>query len=334
MASSTPVTILFHGNCPDGWFATFIAYSYLKPIVGDIKMYPVSANQPKSHPRIHEMKGRNVLLLDISVDERIRRGWLKNGVLGIQCIDHHASSVEHWPIGPNGVSTVIDTSRCAAYQTWMRFFPMLPIPVWLEQLDRIDRWQNPSYEDRCVREVLSLIAHLPVEKKLQDAIVKTEEFINMYNNPEYFQQLMHGGKQILDKKDGELLVQLQKGQIVNLVSGDLVEWNLPSHWLGLTVFIIDNSFIPFDTTEAAHIVFHYMPNVNVFVNYRRKGFRDRDTHQEKSMIVYSARSRGFDVTAGTLFRGHPSAAGASLVFGEAPLFPFIRQEPGAQMVVG
>jgi hypothetical protein len=44
---------------------------------------------------------------------------------------------------------------------------------------------------------------------------------------------------------------------------------------------------------------------------------------EKSVIVYSARTHGFNVTEGTIFKGHPTAAGASLVQGEVPVLPFL-----------
>jgi len=46
----------------------------------------------------------------------------------------------------------------------------------------------------------------------------------------------------------------------------------------------------------------------------------------KSMVVYSARStvaHGINLTEGTIFNGHPTSAGASLVRGEAVHFPFL-----------
>jgi hypothetical protein len=90
------------------------------------------------------------------------------------------------------------------------------------------------------------------------------------------------------------------------------------------VFIIDNTNITLDTTEAAHIVFQHYPAVNVFINYRKKTLYGRGPGAvEKEMFVYSARSRGFNLTDGTVLKGHPTAAGASLIKGEAPTLPFL-----------
>jgi hypothetical protein len=320
--SATPVTILFHGNCVDGWFATYISYIYLKTF-SEVKMFPISPNQRNTWPCNKEISGKNILLVDVSVDITIRNEWIKNGALAIDCIDHHASAISHWPTNPDGSSTVIDIARCASLQAWMRFFPILPVPGWLQQIDRIDRWDNPTVEDRCLREVLNIISHLPVEKKISEAIKQTEDFLRMYSNPIEFQNLMIMGKQILDKKDAELFQSLQSGSIVSITTQHITGWALPNSWLGKNVYIIDNSFNPFDTTEAAHIIFCHMPHIDAFVNYRRKGFRDRITKLEKTMYVYSARSRGFDITNGTILKGHPTSAGASLIMGEVPTYPFV-----------
>jgi hypothetical protein len=95
--------------------------------------------------------------------------------------------------------------------------------------------------------------------------------------------------------------------------------------LGANVFIIDNTNITLDTTEAAHLVFQHYPQVNVFVNYRRKILYGKGANAvEKTMYIYSARSRGFDLTSGDIpLKGHKTAAGAALIKGEAPMLPFL-----------
>ncbi len=292
---------------------------------GQVKMYPISPNQRNTWPNIKEMTGTNVLLVDVSVEESIRKEWLSKGVLAIECIDHHASAIPHWPLNPDGTSTVIDTTRCAALQAWMRFFNMLPIPGWLQQIDRIDRWENPTYEDRCLREVLNVIAHYPVQKMIPEAIHQSDLFLQMYSNPDEFQKLMLGGKEILDRKDAALFETLQNGKQMLITPQQLIEWDLPSSWLNRAVFIIDNSFNSFDTTEAAHIIFSHMPHIEVFINYRRKRFHDKESNDDKTIYIYSARSRGFDITSGTILKGHPSSAGASLIVGDTSVFPFVAQ---------
>lgn len=309
-------TILFHGNCIDGWFSAYIAHSVLKNI-GSVHMYPISPSQQSTWPEIGKMSGSHVLLLDVSVPQANRDSWMAAGVLNIDCIDHHASAIEHWPATNNP----INTTSCAALQTWLKFYPSVEVPFWLHHIDRIDRWDNPTYEDRCIREVLNEIAHKPVQKKMSEAFRRTEMFLSNITTPTGLILTIAQGKIILDKKDADLLVILNKGTIHTFTQEYVTGWNLPASWLGATVFIIDNTNITMDTTEAAHIVFQHYPSVHVFINYRTKTVITGAA--EKTIVTYSARSRGFDLTDGTIFKGHPTAAGASLIKGESPMLPFL-----------
>ncbi len=316
-------TILFHGNCIDGWFSAYIAHTALKS-QGTISMFPISPSQTNTWPKTKELIGRHILLLDVSVAEHHRASWMAAGALSVNCIDHHASAVEHWPAG----ACPIDTTACAAVQTWRRFYPGQEIPFWLHHIDRVDRWDNPTYEDRCVREVLNDIAHKPVQKKLAEAFTMTELFLANMSNPVGVMMVLTQGKQILDGKDAALMATLGRGTFHTFGPDYIAGWQLPAHWLGANAFIIDNTDITLDTTEAAHLVFQHYPAVNIFINYRKKnafikGEGGMPDHV-KTMYVYSARSRGFNLTeGGSILRGHPTAAGASLTVGEAPILPFL-----------
>lgn len=320
MASPTNYTILFHGNCIDGWFSAYIAHSVLKNH-GIVNMFPISPSQTNTWPTAAEMAGTHILLLDVSVSEIHRNTWLASGALSVRCIDHHASAIEHWPIG----ACPINTASCAAVQTWQFFYPGVEIPFWLHHIDRIDRWDNPTYEDRCVREVLNNIAHKPVQKKMAEAFSLTELFFTQMNSPMGVMVVIKEGEQILAKKDAALLETLNKGSFHTFTQEYIDGWQLPSSWLGANVFIIDNTNVTLDTTEAAHLVFQHYPQVNIFINYRKKTLYGKGPDAvEKTMYIYSARSRGFDLTGDkSILRGHPTAAGASLIKGEAPLLPFL-----------
>ncbi len=137
--------------------------------------------------------------------------------------------------------------------------------------------------------------------------------------------LLSQGNQLLVKKDTELMALLQqKGSTVVVTQDHITAWQLPAHWLNANLFIVDNTNITLDSTEAAHIVFHYMPHINVFINYRKKILYGRGPAAvEKTMYVYSARSRGFDITQETIFKGHKNSAGASITIGEHTNIPFI-----------
>jgi len=315
------INILFHGNCIDGWFSAYIAHSFFKNDNNGnngkkINLYPISPNQPNTWPNSSTLSSSNILLLDVSVPQLTREKWLKDGALIFVCIAHHISAIEHWPIG----ACPINTQSCTAIQTWQKFYPGIDVPFWIHHIDRIDRWDNPTYEDRCVREVLNEIAHKPVQKKLVDAFALTDLFIMNMSTPVGVMMVLAQGKQILDKKDAELLGILNKGAIYTITLEHISMWNLPNSWLNIIVFTIDNTNITLDTTEAAHLLFHYYPQVQVFINYRMKALKGG----QKCMIVYSARSRGFDLTEGSsILRGHKTSAGASLISGEAPVLPFL-----------
>ena len=283
-------------------------------------MYPISPSQTNTWPKTDVMAGTHILLLDVSVAEVHREEWINGGALSVNCIDHHASAVEHWPTG----ECPINVNSCAALQTWQHFYPGTEVPFWLHHIDRIDRWDNPTYEDRCVREVLNEIAHKPVQKRTYEAFMLTELFLVNMSTPFGIMSVISQGRLILDQKDAALLSILNRGSFHTFTQEYVDGWNLPSNWLGANVFIIDNTHIVLDTTEAAHIVFQHYPQVDVFINYRKKVVYGRGPGAvEKTMYVYSARSRGFNLTEGTILKGHPTAAGATLIVGEAPSFPFI-----------
>ena len=310
-------TFLFHGNCIDGWFSAYIAHTAIKEQnTGFINMYPISPSQTETWPK--QMAGTHILLLDVSVQKEYRDKWIADGALSVECIDHHATSIEHWP-----ENCPINTESCAALQTWQHFYPEKEIPFWLHHIDRVDRWDNPTYEDRCIREVLNNIAHKPVEKKMDEAFKMTEQFLRTIGNPIGFSAIIESGKAILDVKDAELRQILDNGSIHQFTCDYIEGWKLPQTWLNLNVFIIDNTGITLDTTEAAHLAFEHHPTITVFINYRKK----YDKWSKKTTYIYSARSRGFNITDGTILKGHPNSAGASLTKGDVHVLPFLLSPP-------
>ena len=303
--------ILFHGNCIDGWFSAYIAYTCMRDKA--FAMYPISHSQPNTWPNIKQMRG-HILLLDVSVPMDVREKWMKGGALSINCIDHHESSVADWPAG------TIDTTSCAALQTFKHFYPQLPVPQWLHVIDRIDRWDRIQYEDRCIREMLNLIAHKPVQQKVEEALKETEEFIQMMSTPQTAMIYIQSGANILMQKDMGLTGILEKGKFHLFTEEYIAKWKLPATWLNKYVYIIDNTGITFDSTEAAHLIFQSYPSTNIFINYRKREFKVGGV--QKTSYVYSARSMGVDLTEGTIFRGHPCAAGATIMKDEVEMIPF------------
>jgi hypothetical protein len=275
----------------------------------------------------------HILLVDVSVPPSTRDAWISGGALSVNCIDHHQSAIADWPAD----KCPIQTNHCAALQAFSIFFPTLPIPSWLHSIDRMDRWENVTYEDRCLRELLSIIAHKPVQKMIDEAIRMTEEFMYLLA-PAYVLQI---GKSMLEMKDAELMKIISKGKTFCLTDEHLAKWGLNPSWLNKKLFIMDTTDITLDSSEAGHLVFLHQPEMDVFINYRKKVFYAKDAKivkdakdamevvgkknypKKKTMFVYSLRSQTFDVTESSIFKGHSTSAGVSLIVGDAPIFPFL-----------
>lgn len=320
-------TILFHGNCIDGWFAAYIAQEALKQS-GSVQMFPISPQQSNHWPSAERMAGSHILLIDVSVEQVHRDAWERGGALSVDCMDHHHTSAAHWPSGK------INVDHCAAIQVFRHFCPGCAIPDWLRMVDRIDRWDAPTEEDRCLREIFNQIAHKPVEQRsCVEAIANTQLLMAHLDDPVMMRSYIEQGRVILAAKDAHLLGVLTRlGKIYTLTEEMCLSWQLPKTWVSANVFIVDNTEVVIDSTEAAHLVFMHHPGVNVFVNYRKKSFlkKEKGNVVQKTAYVYSARSfalnavnNALDITDGTFLKGHPTSAGASLTVGEVPCFPFV-----------
>jgi hypothetical protein len=307
-----PYSILFHGNCIDGWFSAYIAHARLRES-HTIEMYPIATGQPETFPPIEKIVNTHVLLLDVSVEQAIRDSWEDQGVLSINCIDHHHSSISHW----NSAQCPIDISCCTAIQVHRFFFPFEEVPAWLYAIDRIDRWVNVTYEDRCIREILNIIAHKPVQRKMEEAFTMTGQFLSQPD----LSNVISNGKEILDKKDAILMNVLGSGIMCKCSHVNMVVWNLPASWVDMNIFIIDTTRTVIDSSEAAHLVFTNHPYIQIFVNYRVKKYTDA-TGKKKTVYIYSLRSTGFNLIAGGLFKGQPTAAGLTLENTGANTVPF------------
>lgn len=293
-------SIVYRGHSIDGWMAAFLAYTALsRPRM--IYFYPVTATRTVSDEQAQKWRGSHVLFLDLSIDRAAQEKLMAAGALSIKCIDHHETALGDWEEG------VIQVGVSTTFQTWLVFFPGQIVPYWIDAVARLSLWKDPTWEDRCLREVLLPIAHL----KPWEALDATEALVRSMLNPmcAEFQSRMMEGQARLVQKDEELLDFLvERGRTHVIGARDVEAWRLGMEWLGLSVFLLENTNHVIDTNEAAHLVFHHAPHIDAFVNMRRRTVHDRQG--KRSVYVYSARSRAFDLTQGGFFQGHRQSAGA------------------------
>lgn len=325
MSTATTATastaILYHANCIDGWFSAYLTHQHLiydgdKPH----RMIAITPSCPNTIPGPQELAGQHIMMVDVSVDAEIRARWMEGGALSIECVDHHEAAHVHWPAG----ESPIDTHECTAMQLGRRFTCDKVMPEWLQAIDRVDRWDHPTHEDRCLREMFLRIAHLPGQGKEAQALQETSTFIELWDNAEKRADFIRCGEVILRQKEEALLAEFAAGRLVTVDKVSQTAWGLPSSWVGVRVFLLDTTHVTIDSTEAAHVAFQNYPDAEVFINYRRKTFRSKSaSRRSNNMIVYSARSRGFSLTGdGSMFNGHSASAGASVLVSGAKAMPF------------
>jgi ABC-type multidrug transport system fused ATPase/permease subunit len=209
--------------------------------------------------------------------------------------------------------------------------PIMAVAVFIMAVNRNHKIIEGDTRVKLTNEVLAGIRILrymgwerAFEKKIDEAFQMTEQFLQNVNDPVGFRAIVEHGIQILVPKDAQLKNILRRGGEIHRFTEDYINgWKLPAMWFDLHVFIIDNTGITFDTTEAAHLAFEEYPHMNIFINYRKK----YDRFSKKTTYTYSARSRDFDITEGTILKGHPNAAGATLVKGEHAILPFLLTPP-------
>jgi hypothetical protein len=321
------ISLVFHGNCIDGWFSAYVAYMHFKNLNNEynINFYPISPNLSFTWPSSDTLRNTNVVITDVMVPDTTFTLW-KSIALSILCIDHHATSKSLCEA--NSHICIHDTSACATLLTWHHFFQGYPVPDWIYQIDRIDRWDGVTDDDRVMREVLHPIALLPVNGMIDEAINESAHYVIAASEwartyaPSYMVLLKEKGEKSLRVKEAHLTEILKSGSVITVSADNATAWGLHDDWVGKTGFIINTTGVTLDSTEAGFMALNTYTDAEFFINYRLKTYVRRDGFVEKTYI-YSARARdGFDLTKGSILAGHPCAAGASRMMGEG-LIPFV-----------
>jgi hypothetical protein len=309
------LSIIYHGNCIDGWMSAYIIYT-AKKSSHNINFFPISPNLSITWPKIDEIKNTDVILTDVSFSDNTPSIW-RDQASSFFCIDHHPSSKSLHDTYKDEV--IHDDHCCAALLAWHHYFPDTSIPEWLHQINRIDLWTDVTEDDKALREILHPIAHLLVRGNENMGITETEHFIDSYSTPAGREEMIKKGTAILRKKEAELDNLFKLGEIIEITPDLATFWGLDDHWIDKKGFVID-------TTGAADYAMHKFDDITFFINYRmRKMYKNGKTEYT---CTYSARSRrDFDLTSDNIFAGHTTAAGATKVIEKNPVskrpLPFV-----------
>lgn len=128
--------VIYHGNCPDGFCAAFIASKKFP----DSELVPATYGHPP--PNVH---GRDVLMVDFSYPRAVMLD-MRDAATNLQVLDHHKTAeVELQRLD----FATFDMNRSGAALTWDTLFPNQTRPWYVDYVQDRDlwRWALPNSKD-------------------------------------------------------------------------------------------------------------------------------------------------------------------------------------------
>lgn len=162
---ATPVTILYHADCPDGFGAAYAAWRRF----GDAAAYrPMHHGQPWE---MAEIAGHDVYVLDFSFPPDILEA-IAGVANSLVQIDHHASARQPWAerlrARPDGgehyrhpalpLTIIFDLGKSGARLAWEYFHPAEPLPLILRHVEDMDLWRFALPGTRAIGRALRMLA--------------------------------------------------------------------------------------------------------------------------------------------------------------------------------
>lgn len=148
MTMPTPVTIIYHADCLDGFGAAYAAW----------RVYGTTANyRPLHHGEAWEMAeltGHTVFILDFSFAPEVLE-CLAGIAHSVTQIDHHASALDAWAgkVLPDAhgqhcykasnlpLQVIFDLDKSGSRLAWEYFHQDKPIPLLIQHIEEQDLWR-------------------------------------------------------------------------------------------------------------------------------------------------------------------------------------------------
>jgi oligoribonuclease NrnB/cAMP/cGMP phosphodiesterase (DHH superfamily) len=162
-------TVLYHGDCTDGFASAFACYYYFKVNKIKKKITYIPCQHQKPPPMLD---GRNVLICDFSYKYITLKNLMKSSKKLI-ILDHHQSAEKDLKNIPNE-NKVFRMDHSGAYITWAYFFGENNVPIMIRYIEDNDIWKRSMSQ---TRQFTSYITSVPkqfdqYEKLLDDNFVK------------------------------------------------------------------------------------------------------------------------------------------------------------------
>jgi uncharacterized protein len=172
---ASPVTVLYHADCPDGFGAAYAAWLHFGGNAGYRAMHH---GEPWE---MAEIAGHDVYILDFSFPPDLLEA-MASLASSVTQIDHHASARQPWanrltkahagresfshPSLP--LTVIFDLDKSGARLAWEFFNPARPVPLLLRHVEDTDLWRFALPGTRAFGRALRL---LPFDFTVWDELV-------------------------------------------------------------------------------------------------------------------------------------------------------------------
>ncbi len=206
-----PVTIIYHGNCPDGFASALAAQLFFK----QQDNYKSFKDKITLHKGIHgttppDCQGKEVYILDFSYKRDDMKRLCQQAVK-VTIIDHHVTALnelkdldkEHDNLDIN-----FDMSQSGAVLSW-KFFHQSPVPKLFQYIQDNDLWQFKLDNTRTI--ILALMSY-PMKLKLWGSWLRDDSTLDT----------LHSEGLILQRQINKQISRYKKAARMGKVAGYVV----------------------------------------------------------------------------------------------------------------
>ena len=189
---STPVTVIYHAACPDGFGAAFAAWKYFGPAARFCPMHHGEAWEALG------LDGQITYILDFSFPREALEA-MALVARSVTQIDHHASARAPWAALLTNLdgherfnhtdlplAVIFDLDKSGTRLAWEHFFPTIPLPLPLCHIEDSDLWRFALPGTRVFGRALRL---LPFDLAIWDQLM---DEANTPTSPRYQAMLADG----------------------------------------------------------------------------------------------------------------------------------------------
>ena len=203
-----PITVIYHGNCPDGFASAVAAQLYFK----EQDNYRSFKDKITFHKGVHgttppDCQGKEVYIVDFSYKrDDIKK--LCQQALKVTIIDHHVSALNDLKDLDQELDNLalnFDMTQSGAVLTW-KFFHQTSVPKLFQHIQDNDLWQ---FELKNTQTIILAIMSYPMKLKLWISWLKDDNILDV----------LHKEGLILERQTNKQIKHYKKAARMGKVAG-------------------------------------------------------------------------------------------------------------------